>query len=264
MLLSYLLAGMFITAMMKSFFNLAGLCISANPDSYGHAEQAIYFPLVLNSKKTRFALHFSFASFPYQQQPQIRLSESDQGEMYIQVPFNYANRGRYSPGRLKISSEYCFGLFTTWTHLDFDFQAIVYPQKKIVKSTLASLISAQQESISDSAVVHQVKGSDDFYELKNYINGEPLSGIAWKQLAKGQGKFSKHYQQNKVHPDWLIMHNMPGRDKETKLQQLCFLVVQFSNTGQVFGLELRNVQIAPASGELHKQKCLLALTDFAG
>ncbi len=255
MLFSYLMASLFITAMMTSFFNLSGLIIKAQDKSRGHVDQPVNFVVTTTSKQRRFDLNFSFDL-----QNTVQLPLCSPGNNTVKVPYLGKTRGRFSPGRLKLSSEYCFGLFITWTRLDFQCQAVVYPKIKAINGALPAMSA---DADSNENVTSSNKGNDDFYELKNYVLGEPLSRIAWKQLAKGQGKFTKHYQQNQGNLCWLNLQDMPANDIESKLQLLCYIILEYSKTAQQFGLNLGTVKIPPNDGLQHMHECLTALTDLS-
>ena len=81
-------------------------------------------------------------------------------------------------------------------------------------------------------------------------------------MAKGQGKLTKHYQQNQSHANWLVLDKMPASDIETKLELLCFLIVEYSKTGRDFGLDLGATKISPNSNLEHQKNCLTALADY--
>ena len=256
MLFSYVMASAFLTAMMTSFYNLSGLIIKAERKSSGHADTPIHFTITADSDQRRYDLNFNFDGQENVKIPLCKLREL--GKNPIRIPFISQHRGRHSPGRLKVSSEYCFGLFITWTHLDFNFSATVYPKVKVIKGSLPALAA---DSDSSEVSTRYDKGNDDFYELKSYQQGEPLSRIAWKQLAKGQGRFSKHFQQNQGRLSWLRLQDMPAMDTEIKLQLLCFLIIEHSKVGQSFGLDLGQKKIPPAQGIQHMSECLTALAD---
>lgn len=264
MLFSYIMASLFLTVMMTSFFNMSGLIIKAKNKTEGFAGQLVFFDIELSTKFNRYDLTFSFDDKNKQisaQSSNTHLSCIETGLHKTKITFYSDKRGRIRPGRLKISSEYCFGLFITWTQLDFDFQGIIYPKIRHYNGPLPKL-TAQIESNDSNAVRTESKGDDDFYELKNFIIGEPLSRVAWKQLAKGQGKFTKHYRQSEGSLSWLSFQNMPVNGVEAKLELLCFFIVEFSKTGRSFGLDLGEYKISPAVGRHHKHQCLTALADF--
>jgi uncharacterized protein (DUF58 family) len=269
MLFSYLMASLFITAMMNTFFNLSGLTVKAQNMSYGYAEQPLSFAVSLHSKQSRYALNLAFKD-----QSMTTLEHCHQGDNLVNVLFTINQRGRFPTGRLKISSEYCFGLFVAWTHLDFASYAVVYPKSRAIEGALPNLSAPKNNDDENSNLMPEfVQGTDDFYQLKPYELGEPLSRVAWKQLAKGQGRFSKQYQQNQGKLCWLTLAAMPSHNLETKLQYLCFLIAEHSKTGQPFGLDLSlgtstntrtaaEVKINPDVGTEHLKSCLIALADF--
>lgn len=255
LLFSYLMASLFLTAMMYSFFNLAGLIVKAEPVVRGHAQTSLGFMVTLTSQHRRFDLNFNFDSQPVKQLPVC-----EPGNTLCKVLFDCADRGRYSPGRMRVSSEYCFGLFITWTRLDFDCQAIVYPKVQKPKRVLPIL---SVDNNMGKNLRNHLDGFDDFYQLKDYVFTEPVSRIAWKQFAKGQGKLSKHYEQEQGDLSWLRLSDMPSNSLEGKLQLLCYLIIKHSKVADQFGVDLGSIKIPVNSGNPHMHQCLTALADFS-
>jgi len=254
MLLSYLMASIFITTMMQSFFNLSGIEISAEKEASGYAKTNIYFTVKILSPNKRLDLHFSFDD-----QQALHLSQCTKGEKTAYVLCHYENRGVYYPGRLKVWSEYSLGLFITWTKIDFGNQCSVYPQVLPLKESQRKFSGELKEN---SAVTNDKQGIDDFFELKTHIPGESLSRIAWKQLARGQGRLTKHYHEQQGAGCWLKITDMPNNSIEIKLQHLCFLVNEYNTLGQAFGLDLGQNKIMPSQGEQHFKQCLMALAIY--
>ena len=254
MLLSYLMASLFITTMMHSFFNLSGIELSADKKAAGYAKKRILFPIKILSANKRLDLHFCFDG-----QQASHLSQCDQGEQTVYVSCHYQNRGIYYPGRLKVWSEYSLGLFITWTRIDFGNQCSVYPQALPLKNSQRNFSGAIKEN---SFVENNKPGIDDFFELKTHIPGEPPSRIAWKQFARGQGRLTKHYHGQQGKSCWLKITDMPNQGLEKQLQFLCFLINEYNHAGQIFGLDLGEDKIMPAQGEHHLKQCLMALAIF--
>lgn len=259
MLLSYLMASVFITSMMHSFYNISGLTLSADKMAAGFAKQNISFPIKITSSNIRADLNFSFDN-----QPVFHLPRSAKGQETVYVCCKYKQRGVFQPGRLKVSSEYSFGLFITWTKVDFDHRCFVYPE--------ANALSKSQRNFSHSALENSLiksqtreknkQGIDDFFELKPHAPGEPLTRIAWKHFARGQGRLTKHYHQHHEESCWLNLADMPAHGIEKKLQYLCFLVNEYNATGQIFGLDLGQKKIKPSQGTSHFKHCLMALAIY--
>ncbi|WP_170246305.1 DUF58 domain-containing protein [Colwellia hornerae] len=254
MLLSYLMASVFITTMMQSFFNLSGIVLSADKTAQGHAKANIAFPIKISSANKRFAVNFGFDD-----QTVFHLAQSETKEQTVYVRCSYQTRGVYTPGRLKVSSEFSLGLFISWTRIDFDQQCTVYPQAISLSHRQSDLSDSEQDNLF---LAKSKPGVDDFFELKAYLPGEPLSRIAWKQYARGQGRLTKHYHQQQGTRCWLKLNDMPNHGLEKQLEYLCFLVSEYHRSEQVFGLDLATEKIQPGQGELHCKQCLMALAIY--
>jgi len=253
------MVSVFITSMMHSFYNVSGLTLSANKNAAGFAKQNISFPIKITSTNKRADLNFSFDN-----QPIFHLPQSLNGQETVFVSCNYQQRGVFQPGRLKVSSEYSFGLFITWTRIDFDQQCAVYPEAiELINNQNSFSGSTIDNLLSDNLTRENSKpGIDDFFELKPHVLGESLSRIAWKQFARGQGRLTKHYHQHQEKSCWLNLADMPAHGIEKQLQYLCFFINEYNHAGQVFGLDLGKKKIKPSQGTSHVKHCLMALAIY--
>jgi len=280
LLLSYLLASLFITVMMHSFYNFSQLTFSSTAKQFAFAKQQASFPISIKAKKAHYDLNLHFVTqdplSPKSLLQTIKIEQCDAGEQQVLLPYLTNNRGIYNLGRVKVFSEYSLGLFITWAMLDFSHQLVVFPQPKKLSNN-HNYLSGFDESVqskNNSSIASA--GIDDFAELKNHIVGESQARIAWKQLARGQGKLSKHYQNQQGSLRWLKLSDMPYNDIEDKLSFLCFLILEYGKSDCEFGLlldsnlansthsigELHTLKIAPSSGFQHQQNCLIALAEF--
>jgi len=258
MLLSYLLASLFISSMLHSFFNLSGITLETPNEVKGFAGGVIYLPIKLSSNKARFSLNFNLENQKSTSLDVINKNNLVNENTKVLVPFFANQRGIFKVKRVKVASEFALGLFTCWTRLDFACQFIVYPQPLSLKLPINYL--HHDDNSPQGALINN--HGDDFYQLKNYQQGEPLTQVAWKHLAKGQGWLSKSYQQNQAKQLSLNIAEMPASDLEKKLSYLCYLVQEFYQTGLFFSLELKKGDILSGEGKLHLQQCLLALAEF--
>ena len=270
LLLSYLLASLFITVMMHSFYNFSRLTFSSTAKQFTFAKQEVYFPINVNAKKSHFDLNFHYVN-KNSLAKQVNIEQCTAGDCEVLLPYLPISRGVYDLGRVKVYSEYSLGLFITWAMLDFSHQLIVFPQPIKLNSNRNYLsgLDDSMESQSNKSIVSI--GNDDFAELKTYIVGESQARIAWKQLARGQGKLSKHYQSQEGSLLWLKLSDMPSTDLEAKLSYLCFLILEHSKSDREFGMVLDSsytnnsnhlLKIMPDSGYQHKQNCLIALAEY--
>jgi uncharacterized protein (DUF58 family) len=260
MLLSYLMASLFITVMMHSFYNLSGITLSSDKKIAGYAKQSIKLPIIVSAPSQRLNLNLCF-----DEQQTYHLSKTVKGEQTVYVACHYEQRGLYHPGRLKLWSEYSLGLFIAWTRIDFDHQCVVYPEANTFKhSENAFTRSSKDNPLLENLTFENKPGTDDFFELKGHIIGEPFSRIAWKQFARGQGLLTKHYHQQQGAEIWLKLTEMPKHGLEKQLAYLCFLIKEYNHSGQIFGLDLGQHQdrINPSQGEQHSKQCLMALAIY--
>jgi hypothetical protein len=268
MMLSYLLASLFISAMLHSFYNLSDLKLIAQRKVYGFANSTIYLPIQLISNKTRYALSFSFNGHNRAFLAIINKEHKNDDVSDVLVPFYAESRGVFPSSRIKVISEYSLGLFSCWTRLDFSSQFIVYPKKQAIQlEQINSIIGSENNEITMN-----VSRGDDFYQLKSYQQGDSLAQISWKHVAKGQGWLTKIQQQPQSWQQWLRLLNMPTADIEEKLSYLCYLVQEYTKKNITFALDLcvseqenveqGHIKILANNGKEHGQKCLLALAKF--
>ncbi|WP_440875816.1 DUF58 domain-containing protein [Thalassotalea sp. PLHSN55] len=258
LLLTYLLASFFISAMLHSFYNVRGLEVAQLAEVRGFSGQTIAVPIELNSTKARH--HFSFS---FNNQPKCFQQTIVSGKSSVNATFFATHRGRQSLGRLKVASEYGLGLFTTWTQLDLNIDVIIYPEPKVIKGAFLAENDMQSDNDAAKAMpvnnAKPIKQGDDFYALEPYRLGQPLSHVAWKQVARGQGWLTKQYQQDSADEIWLSLSAMPAADVDTKLSMLCGLILEYDGQGKKFGVKFPRFHIEPEQGAQHLAHCLTEL-----
>ena len=109
---------------------------------------------------------------------------------------------------------------------------------------------------------NRIKGNEEFVGLRDYKKGDPIKHIAWKYLAKGKGMLTKEYDSQPQSTEWLDWSSMPGVDQETRLSRLCGWILQAEQQGKRYGLKTPLIEIPPASGDLHREKCLRHLAFY--
>jgi uncharacterized protein (DUF58 family) len=247
-LVSYLLISFFIVVLLHSFYNLSGLHFFAPSQIKGFVDSSIAFPLVVASDKARFNINITFLPVNdainghYVGELVTKIPEVKSGDTEIYVPYTPIKRGNYDLERMTIVSEYGFGLFRTWTRLDFAQQVIAYPKPVVFDLAAINADNIINDTKTSSVTLpnRPLKGSDDFYQLQQYRMGEPKSRVAWKQLARGQGWLTKQYQQQQCPDIMLDLNAMPSLDFETRLGMLCFAICEHLNQQLGFSLQLPN------------------------
>jgi uncharacterized protein (DUF58 family) len=264
LLFSYLLASLFISVMLHSFYNFSQLRFYSVAQQQGFSKDILYFPIQVMANKTHFDLNFYFTTTLSGNNNQ-KMTQCDEGASEIKLSYQALIRGKHQLGRVTVFSEYSLGLFKSKSVLNFGHTALVYPKPKRLIAGQYKLSSQSEDPNTDNQQTVNLVGTDDFSELKSFMPGESRSRTAWKQLAKGQGHFSKHYQEGQGQLQWLKLSEMPSNDIEEKLAYLSFLVLELSASNETFGLEIytdianNSANIAPNTGAIHQQDCLTAL-----
>ena len=248
--LTFLLATLFIVAVLHTFANLSGLSIHAVRAQAAFPRQQSEFEILVerSRKREHFAL---YVKWPGSAESVINLVEEDFAQVRLHAPVG--TRGWHHPGRLSISSTYPLGLLRCWSSIDLDLKALVYPEP-VAFEDLPGLAT----DTPDGASV-PVLGSDDFYGFRDYRRGDSLRQVHWKGLAKGQGLQSKQYGAYADRSVWLDWAMFPGLGVEQRLSHLCYWALQFESKNEEYGLRLPGVSIEPGVGEKHRDRVLKEL-----
>lgn len=247
LLMAFSLVGFFITSILYSYGNLAGLTVKSGQPMPVYAKEMASITIYVSDGENRNTLTFNFKD-----QADATLNLSQKLDK-ISVPYKTEHRGLIKLPRLTIRSYFPLGLFRCWTHLDMDIELMVYPHPIESNVALIPIDTQQKNSRSRTEL-------DDFVGIRDHVQGEPLSRISWKHVARHQQKLvSKQFSEDDVVPMWLSLNNVRGQDIEEKLSKLAYAIDHYSQQKIPFGLALNKTIIKPDASEKHKQKCLEAL-----
>ncbi|UTW45605.1 DUF58 domain-containing protein [bacterium SCSIO 12696] len=248
-----LLSSLFITAILHSYANLAGLDVSfvaAEPVFNG---QQMLFRIAVccadQRQRQGIELHFRHAESQV-----LDLLDSNRQEAL--VPAQTDHRGWFHPGRVTVESRYPVGLFRVWTYLDLNCKGLVYPQP--VEGPEVMSAPAQGSSGQRQLTV----GSDDFAGFKAYQKGMPLQHLSWKHYARERGLLGKEYADAIDERLWLRWQDYPGVDSELRLSYLCDRLLDVARREAEYGLQLPGVEVLQGRGDAHSQEILRNLALF--
>jgi uncharacterized protein (DUF58 family) len=256
LLMSFLLLGMFLLSIAPSYANLSGLRLEALPGDTGFAEQPLCFRLLLRSDRPRASLGIAWITDT--ETDAIRLG-MPRGSCQCELWMTPQQRGRLRPGPVQLSSTYPLGLFRCWTYIQPAWEALVYPKPErcLIPSTATGL---GPEAAEGTATV----GVETLAGLRPHLPGEPLTRVSWKHVARGQGWYTKQFEETQKASLWLRFDRTPGQDREHRLRHLCWQVLQCAQTQTPFGLVLGAQVFQPTVGTAHMKACLQALALFEG
>lgn len=251
--LTFLLGGMALVAILHTYRNLDQLTVSAGKTMPVFAGQQASFSLCLTSSGAteRFAIGVMLEK----QQPQfvnVPAGETVTATLTLPAP----QRGILRPGRFTLFTRFPLGLFRAWSKLDLDLACIVYPQPDSAKlPQLAGIQGRGSKAIA-------AEGSDDFRGMRPYHTGDSLRHVAWKAMAQGRGMLTKQFSGQALPELWLDWDDLAGMDTEARLSRLCRWVLDAQNAGLSYGLRIPGSSIAPGNGEAHQRNCLERLALF--
>lgn len=251
--LTFWLFSIAMSGMLFTFRNLSGLKLSSGESVQLFAGDQVELPIRLNDEgKFHDSIHIQWPGYPEV------ISEVEQGkEKRLTIPFQVQQRGVLKTPRFKVHSRYPLGLYTSWSWVRLEFPGVVYPRPEFVP-----FIPAQGLSDQEYDQENRIKGNDEFVGLRDYQKGDPIKHIAWKYLAKGKGMLTKEYDSQPQSTEWLDWASLAGLDQETRLSRLCGWILQAEKEGKRYGLKTPAIEIAPASGDQHREKCLRHLAFY--
>jgi uncharacterized protein (DUF58 family) len=250
--LTFLLAGLGVAAILHTFRNLAGLRILPGRSDPVFANELARFSIVLDNLRNepRYALRLNL---PNQAGVEIDVSAAASALPTLTTPAN--RRGWLPMPRLTIATTYPLGLVRAWSYAAPDQRCLVYPAPAADAPPLP-LVPGREDGYS-----HGGRGLDDFFGLRDHQLGDSPRHIAWKAVARHDGplltkEFSAAAAQRVV-LDW---DDLPSAmDVEQRLSVLARWVCQAHGEGIAWALHLPGKTLPFAAGAVHYHACLKAL-----
>jgi uncharacterized protein (DUF58 family) len=248
--LVFLLSSVFVVSILHTFSNLSGLTISALRSAPVFMGDNVCLELSVAGKKGQ---QYFDVDFSLDDSEVCSVSLTDNSEQLFNLHVPVSQRGWFRPNRLSVKTFYPVGLIRAWTWLAMDIDVLVYPRP--LKSPLEFQASADAKDTGD---ITPLSGSDEFYEFKQYRDGDSPKHVFWNGYAKDQLLQTKHYVSYRDQHRWLDWDMFNG-DVEQRLSKLCYWVLQLEKTNDDYGLRLPGLEIAPAHGIQHQKRLLKEL-----
>lgn len=251
--LTFLLASVFIVAILHTYRNLAGLVLKAGGGGAVFVGEQATFRVRLESQgRAHQAVGLGW--------PPAELQLGDvpaKGQVAQDLPVPARVRGWLRPGRLRVESRFPLGLLVAWSWVDLDQAVLVYPRPE--EGELPLSVGLNQDD--EDGMRPSGHGADDFQGLRSYQPGDSKRRLHWKAFSRGQGLQVKDFASLRGRELWLDLDSLGG-DLESRLSLLCHWVLQLSERQQPFGLKLTDQELAPDYGDGHRDACLRALALF--
>ncbi len=248
--LVFFLFSIFIVAILHTFSNLSGLRIEALRGHAAFVGEMAEFDVQLSSARAHRAIELSWPDAAV-----ARVSLVDTPSATVKLFHRAPRRGWLRPGRLCVQTFYPLGLLRAWTWIDLDIQALIYPRPVLGARPVS------EEGDADMGMRSRKRGSDDFYGFRPYRSGDNLRHVMWRAYAKGQPLQTKEFAETHVQSHWLSYDACTG-EREQRLGVLCHWVLELDRRREVFGVQLPDARLAPASGVEQRERALRMLALF--
>lgn len=250
--LTFLLAAVFVIAILHTYRNLAGLTLHAaggRPVFVG--EQATFRVRLTSNGRAHQSISLGW---PPQELQRYDVPVDGISESEITVPA--IRRGWLRPGRLRVESRFPLGILVAWSQVDLDQALLVYPRP--LPGELPVSAGVKDDDDDEEGARALGLGADDFQGLKAYQPGDSKRRLHWKAYSRGQGLLVKDFAALAGRDLWLDFDELQG-DSEMRLSLLCHWVLALSERQQPFALRLPAAVHGPDIGETHREACLRAL-----
>ncbi|MEK1905521.1 MAG: DUF58 domain-containing protein [Pseudomonas sp.] len=249
--LTFMLAAVFIVAILHTFRNFTGLILKAGISG-----------AVFVGEQARFRVRLESAEYAHQAValgwPPAELQTVDvpaRGQRECELSLPALRRGWLRPERLRVESRFPLGILVAWSWVDLDQAVLVYPRPLAGDLPLGAGGGKDEE---DEGARVQGRGADDYQGLKTYQPGDSRRRLHWKAYSRGQGLLVKDFAALAGRDLWLDFLALGG-DPEERLSRLCHWVLELDNRQQPYGLRIPGTELAPDYGDAHREACLRAL-----
>jgi uncharacterized protein (DUF58 family) len=250
--LTFLLGGLGIVAILHTFRNLVRLTIVPGRAPAVFAGDAARFHLLLGAESERRQLRLSL---PGGETVTVDVPVETGGDACLALPAR--QRGWLPLPRVTLETTYPLGLVRTWAYCAPDFRCLVYPRPAPTAPPLP-VGDGNAEGRRTGA-----RGNEDFAGLRGHQPADPPRHVAWKiaaRLGPDLPLMTKQFAGAATSRIWLDWQTAPGpAETEARLSVFTRWVLDAHEAGLVWGLRLPGRSLAPASGPGHLQAALTAL-----
>lgn len=166
-------------------------------------------------------------------------------------------RGWQRVGRIRVYSEYPFGLFHVWSWLNPDFAALIYPRLELNAPPLPPADGDQSENAYR-------RNGDELAMLRDYRPSDPRRAIAWKASARHDKLLVKEFEQRRGLQIVLDWHALRGLDYEARISRLASWVCMAEKSQTPYALNLLDRRLPIGLGVEHRNACLRELALLPG
>ncbi|MCS6996795.1 MAG: DUF58 domain-containing protein [Casimicrobiaceae bacterium] len=252
---AFLLGGLFQVALLATYRHLAGLVVRPGRSPLAREGEALVFTLTLSSPaRAREGIRARFTAPPSAQvlaTATIDLAADGSGHLELIVPA--PKRGVYSLGRITLESRAPYGLIRAWSYVHFPWLGFVSPEPESPAPPLPFEPGDPARTAHARGYAHDPDG------LREYVPGDSLRRVAWKQVAKSGQWYTRVGSGDaatELHIDW---NALGMADPEARLRRIAAWIDRARHENRAFCLTLPNGALSMGRGaaQTHHAKLLL-------
>jgi uncharacterized protein (DUF58 family) len=172
------------------------------------------------------------------------------------LAINTTQRGVVALGRLLIESRAPYGLIRAWSYAHFQWVGLVEPAPETPYPDLPYATGSRAQSQRRTDVAH------DPDTLREYVHGDSLKRVAWKQVAKSGDWYTRTGdagQRGEVELSW---QSTSLSDTEARLSRIAAWIDRARNANAAFSLAMPNGYLPLADSAPHHDEALSMLAVF--
>ncbi len=248
--LSFLLANVFVVAVLHTYANLSGLILRAGrmQPVFCGGEAEFVFSVQASGKACHHALLLQS-----QGGSRALLANVQNQAQTVTLSCAAGERGWLHAPRIKVSSVYPLGLLRCWSWVDLDMKALVYPRPVFARP------QENRQTLGDQQREKEHLAGEDFYAIRPYRHGDPLKHIHWPALARSQTVQTRVYALHEGSSCELDWGNYPGLDVEARLSALCEAVLVCEQRKEPYTLRLPTATLERGIGSAQRAAALKML-----
>ena len=236
--LSFLLCGLFSSALLATYRNLAGTVFENVHAGSATVGEDVAFSLTVKNPSKQALRMLRIKNTTAQETVVETIAGGQSITTTLKVPA--LKRGWMACGRLTFTSEYPLGLWYSWGYAHVPCYTLVYPLAESDAPALPVAAGKQSDDIGDASGPELAASSGDPSAIREYRPGDNIVAIDWKASARGQGLHTREFAEQEE-PDklWLTWDQTSDlADVEARLARLTAWVHICSENGHEWNLEL--------------------------
>ncbi len=246
---TFLLAGAGALAMIHTYRNLEGVELTFAPPPAVFAGESPRLPVRLRANAPqRWGIALEGG-----EDPSPVTAPGPDAAADAEFRFPPRPRGRFRPPRLRVRTDWPFGLLRVWSWVWPDVDGIVYP------ACVDHGLSPPEQPASSGLDRPRTGGQEDFAGLRPYQPGDSPRRISWPAYARTDELLVKAFETAPAGDYLFAWDDTAALWPEDRLEQLCFWIVHAERAGLRYALALPDRRTDAGNGPAHRARCLEAL-----